>query len=322
MLTHSLADSLLIAGFGLLLALMLDGLARIVPSFASLWQWPGTRLRVLVDGLDTRLNRRRDAATLRGRGVLLTLCFIFLAALAGFGINRLAMLIGRGGVSVEILAAAWCFASAGPLMAASTLRAASASTTVRLEQLREDALPYLPKDALVQDRFGLIRAMAQTLAQGLRDRFFAPLLGAVLFGLPGLLAMRLAALLAWRWTKPSGAAFSASVRSLWKVMGWPASVLAATSLALAAFVTPGVRVGAAWRAWWMHARGPEGAVAVMAGALQLQLAGPRLGQPNHPWLGTGTPKPAPLALRDAAWLHEAARWMWALLLICTALRFV
>lgn len=322
MLFDSLANALLMCGFGMVAALLLDMLALRIAPLRKFWVAPGAMIVSLCESLERRLNKaHRGDATVRGRGVVVTLVLVAIAAFVGWLLQQLVYALGSVGAIVQVIIAAWCFSAVGLLHAARRMR--SQASQARAEQLQALVQPHVAKDALLNDRYSMMRALVQALAQSVRDRAMAPIIGALLFGLPGLLAVRLAALLARIWAHPvKGEDFSASVRSLWMVVGAPASVLAATMLATSALVTPGAKALPAWRQWWLHAAARDGAVAVLGGATGTQLAGPRIGAPQEKWLGEGTPKPNMHHFRIGAWLHQGARWQIALLLVCAALTLI
>jgi adenosylcobinamide-phosphate synthase len=322
MFFDSLSNVLLMCGFGMVAALVLDLLARFSAGWRRIWRAPAVAVVKISDKLEQRLNRaHRRGSAVRERGVVVTLVLLMAAALFGWLFHQLALALGPVGALVQIGFSAWCFSASGLLHAASRMR--SMAEQARAEQLQAFIMPHVPKDTMLNDRYAMLRALLQGLAESVRDRMMAPLIGALLFGLPGLCAARMAAMLAQLWTRPlQSEHFSASVRSLWQALGAPASLLATTMLALATLITPGARALPAWRQWWLHAAQRMGTVAVLGGATGTQLAGPRIGDTKAAWVGEGTPKPNAHHFRVGIWLHQAARWLIALILICAALSLI
>jgi len=132
------------------------------------------------------------------------------------------------------------------------------------------------------DEAGVARAAIESLAENFSDGIVAPVFWLAVAGLPGAVAYKAVntgdSMIGHR--TPRFEAFGWAAARLDDVLNIPASRLSAVLIALAAFFTGGSLVGAfrAVRRDASHHRSPNAGwpEAAMAGALGLQLAGPRV----------------------------------------------
>jgi adenosylcobinamide-phosphate synthase len=314
MLLHTLSDAWMVTLLAVMVSMVLDGLALLLPAVARPLYVPAKLARVLLLVLEQRLNRsHRGAQTLRARGVIVTLLVLAVVAALGWGITVLGARDTNGGIMLEVVTLALC-CSATPLLLACR-RFAAMHVLARNEQLLSIVQPFAARNALLHDRHGMTRTLMAAVAHALVSHLAAPVLGYVLFGLPGTLAVRFFATAAHAWQGDARRtdSFAASVLTVWRAVAWLPSVLAATALALAAWCVPGTRGFSALKGWWLYAHREEGVLAVLAYAVGISLGGPKRGAPNpNQWLGDGSARPSAGALTRSIWLFWAAR----LLMVC------
>jgi adenosylcobinamide-phosphate synthase len=279
---------------------------------------PVAWMGALIDFLDARLNRedwtpnRRRAA---GVGALSALVFLCLAL--GWLIQSAALALPFGAFFLAALASS--------LLASRSLHEHVADVAQALETSLEDGRVSVGKivgrDVSALDEAGVCRAAIESLAENFSDGVVAPALWLALFGLPGALVYKAVntadSMIGHR--TPRFEAFGWASAKLDDLLNWPAARVTAVLLALAAL---GASANEAFRTMQRDARKhaspnagwPESA---MAGALGLQLGGPRdYGgrRADGAYLGRGRSIATPEDLRRGLRLYwKALTLMWLLL---------
>lgn len=181
---------------------------------------------------------------------------------------------------------------------------------------REAVAMIVGRDPERLDRAGISRAAIESLAENFSDGIVAPLLWLVVAGLPGILvykAVNTCDSMIGHLSERHRAFGWASAR-LDDLINLPASRLAALWLILASAILPDGAPGAAWRAVRRDAakhRSPNAGwpEAVMAGALGLRLAGPRVyhgERVEDSWMGEGSAEADAADIRRALRLYRMA----------------
>ncbi len=249
----------------------------------------------LVRWLDRRLNReKRGAGALLVRGAIVAVVAMALAVAAGWGLARFLAPLRLGWLAELAMLAV--------LLAQRPLYRSVSGFARRLAREglvggRAAATAFLSDDPSGYDVHALSRAAIEHLAGGLVRRVTAPAFWYILLGLPGLFAY--VAVDATR--KEIGGAeerhlrFGLAAARLADALAWIPARLVAVIAGLAAVFVPTANPFGAFRTVWRDAnRHPSSVVgwpiAAMAGALDLQLAGPRALERREgpvPWIGTG-----------------------------------
>src|SRR5213079_521475 len=181
---------------------------------------------------------------------------------------------------------------------------------------REAVRHIVGRDLLRLDAQGVARAAIESLAENFSDGVVAPVFWYLLFGLPGLLAYKMANTLD---------SMIGHRTARYRDFGWAAArfddllnmVPARLSGALLAIAAIFTREGTAGRAFTTmlrdakkhHSPNAGWPEAAMAGALGLALAGPRdyaEGRVEDPWIGGGTPLARPADIGRALRLYALA----------------
>jgi adenosylcobinamide-phosphate synthase len=267
----------------LFFALILDRLAGDPP-----WLWRQVPHPVVIFGkgidfLELRLNG--EGFTAEGRrlnGVVSILALLIVSALVGAGISLLASKLGLLGLAVETVIAAVFLAQKS--LGDHVLAVADGLRSGGLTGGRQAVAMIVGRDPNTLDTSGVCRAAIESLSENFADGVVAPVFWYAIAGLPGLLAYKMLntadsmighkneRFLDFGW---------ASAR-LDDLANWPAARLSAGLIALAAAIRLGAAAGrrslsAALRDSGLH-RSPNSGwpESAMAGALDLQLAGPRV----------------------------------------------
>lgn len=315
------ADPLLI----LVLALALAGaLAGVGWSPLALPLRPPLRpVYALGAGLERRLNRpSRSPAVRRMRGAVIAALFAGVGVAAAVLARTLARDVAWGWV-VELVAIALAL-RLRPVLdeVRAVLRANQRQGEAGMRQVLVGLGVAGAEEA---DLHGLTRIAIERLTIAFAAGVLAAGFWYAVGGLPALFAF---------------AAVEALVRSLDAVAGrtrafghWPRWLLAFAALIPArigawlliggAIFTPTARPAAAWRAVGQEGAGYPAphlaaALAAMAAALGLALAGPRPGAPgleSAPWIGDGRARAEPADIRRAIFLVTAASLLWIGLLL-------
>ena len=270
--------------------------------------WMGT----LLGALERRLNRRHWSGSARRLGGAVALAVV-LAATVGcaLALQGLTRLLPQGWVLEALLAT--------PLLAQRHLGAA----VRRVEEQLADSLAagrlavgeIVGRDTTVLDEAGVARAAIETLAENTSDAVVAPLLWLALFGLPGIAAYK---------AINTADSMVGHRSDRYRHFGWASarlddlvnllpSRLTAVLFAAAATVIgadAGGALRAAWRDAGRHASPNAGwPEAAMAGALGVQLGGPR-SYGGHtmalPAMGAGRAMLTPADIGAARRLYRAS----------------
>lgn len=267
----------------LFLALILDRLVGDPP-----WLWRQVPHPVVIFGkgiefFEQRLNR--PSFTGLGRrvnGVVTILALLLLAALVGAGLSHLATGLGLLGQALEVVIVAVFLAQ----------KSLGDHVLAVADGLRRDGLPggrqavamIVGRDPNTLDQAGVCRAAIESLSENFADGVVAPVFWYAVAGLPGLLAYKMLntadSMIGHKSERFID--FGWASARLDDLANWPAARLSAGLIALAAAwrlgAGPGRRsLSAALRDSGLH-RSPNSGwpEAAMAGALDLQLAGPRV----------------------------------------------
>ena len=240
---------------------------------------PVTWIGWLIARLDRGLNREGDRFALRrGAGVLALAILLGVAGGAGAGLSALFSGPLWGFAVLALLASS--------LLAQRSLyehvrAVAVALTTQGLEAGRREVAMIVGRNTAVLDEAGVARAAIESLAENFSDGIVAPVFWTALGGLTGGVLYKAVntadSMIGHR--NARHAAFGWAAARLDDLVNLPASRLSALWIVLAA--VPDGTAGAAAQAVWRDAgkhRSPNAGwpEAAMAGALGLQLAGPRV----------------------------------------------
>jgi adenosylcobinamide-phosphate synthase len=308
----------------LILALVLDGLVGDPPSLWRRLPHPVVLIGRLVTVLEHVLldppgepaasgriaDQRAADASRRRRGVLLVLLVLALAFATGAAFQALAGQL-PGGWLLEAVAAATLFAQRS---LSDHVLAVARGMEEGIEAARCRVAMIVGRDPEQLDQPAVGRAAIESAAENFSDGLVAPLLWALLLGLPGLVAYKaintMDSMIGHQSQRYRHFGWAAA--RLDDLVNLPASRLSALLAILAASVLPGASPARAWRTVRRDARRhrspnagwPE---AAFAGALGIALCGPRSygGVPSvaH-WIGDGR--------RDvtAADVRRAIRLLW------------
>jgi adenosylcobinamide-phosphate synthase len=241
---------------------------------------PVTWMGALLAGLETRLNRPTAPDTQRRALGSLTLAMLLVAAAGtALALDRISSL-GPIGVGVLILATTSLLAQRS--LYAHVRAVADALEKDGLEAGRGAVSMIVGRNPNRLDEAGVARAAIESLAENFSDGIVAPAFWLALAGLPGAVCYKATntadSMIGHR--TPRYAAFGWAAARLDDLINLPASRLAAIFLVLAAGAvggSPRGAIGAVWRDAKRH-RSPNAGwpEAAMAGALGVQLAGPRV----------------------------------------------
>lgn len=267
----------------LFVAVILD---RLVGDPPWLWQRLPHPVVIFGKGIDLferRLNR--PSFTAMGRrvnGVAAIVALLALAALVGGGLSRLADALGYFGLACEIVVLAVFLAQKS--LADHVLAVAEGLQKDGLTGGRRAVAMIVGRDPNTLDSSGVCRAAIESLSENFADGVVAPVFWYAVAGLPGLLAYKMLntadSMIGHKNERYRDYGW-ASAR-LDDLANWPAARLSAGLIALAASLRLGAAAGrralsAALRDSGLH-RSPNSGwpESAMAGALDLQLAGPRV----------------------------------------------
>lgn len=235
----------------------------------------------LISCLDRMLNRATDSDRRRRLfGVLALVAIVGLpAAIAG----SLELLLSGYSAGLAVLAIAGSTLLSQQSLADHVKAVADALDTNGLEAGREAVSKIVGRDPGQLDAAGVSRAAMESLAENFSDGIVAPAFWLALGGLAGGVAYKAAntADSMIGHLTPTHQAFGWAAARFDDVINLPASRLSALLLVAAAALTPGADATAAWQAVLRDAgkhRSPNAGwpEAAMAGALGLELAGPRV----------------------------------------------
>ena len=267
----------------LLLALTLDRVVGDPP-----WLWRRVRHPVMLFGsaiafCDRKLNSNAlDGSTRRVNGVISITILLLLAAVTGFILHALFLRLHFVGALLEILVVTVFLAQKS--LADHVKAVAAALHADGLEGGRAAVSMIVGRDPQALDGAGICRAAIESLAENFSDGVVAPALWYAVAGLPGLLAYKMLntadSMIGHR--SDTYRDFGWAAARLDDLANWPAARFSLVLIALGAYVNWG-RVSArrcvsvCLRDHALH-RSPNSGwpESAFAGALDLQLAGPRI----------------------------------------------
>jgi adenosylcobinamide-phosphate synthase len=299
---------LLVAG------LVIDAALGDMPALFAHVTHPVAAAGRAIDFFDRKLNReQRSPAVRRIRGVLTVIVMVG----AAFGLGWIIDLVcgaSLAGAGVEAFVVGVLLAQRS--LFDHVLAVARALDGGGLRAGREAVSHIVGRDPQRLDRHGVARAAIESLAENFSDGVVAPALWYLALGLPGLFAYKMANTLD---------SMIGHRSRRYRSFGWAAARfddllnlaparVSGLLLALAALFGRDANMPAALAVMLRDARKhrspnagwPESA---MAGALGLQLAGPRQyreGLVADPWLGRGTNRVLPLHILQALQLYRLA----------------
>ncbi len=267
----------------LVLALLLD---RIVGDPDWLWTrlpHPVVLFGKAISFVDKRYNLTRlSAADRRRNGLVSILALLALSALAGGVLHALLGMFGWLGLLIEAVLVAVFLAQKS--LADHVIAVSEALRQEGLEGGRRAVSRIVGRDPETLDEPAVCRAAIESLAENFSDGVVAPVLWYAVFGLPGLLLYKMLntadSMIGHK--SETYIDFGRASALLDDVANWPAARLSILLIALGAMVRRGVtalnnafRIAA--RDGGLH-RSPNSGrpEAAMAGALDIQLAGPRI----------------------------------------------
>ncbi|THV25036.1 adenosylcobinamide-phosphate synthase CbiB [Peteryoungia ipomoeae] len=270
------------------LAILALGLAmdRVVGDPDWLWRrWPHPVVFFgkAIEICERRLNRESlSFAARRRNGVVTAIGLLCLAAVTGFAIKVLLRELGLLGFCLEAIVVAIFLAHKS--LADHVMAVYRALSSEGLDAGRRAVSKIVGRDPAALNGSGVVRAAIESLAENFADGVVAPAFWYAVGGLPGLLAYKMLntadSMIGHKSDRYR--AFGWAAARLDDVANWPAARLSALLIAAGALVSIGrsaarMSLSAALRDHGLH-RSPNSGwpEAAMAGALDLQLAGPRI----------------------------------------------
>lgn len=263
------------------LALVVDLVVGYPQWFVDRIGHPVTWIGRMIDALDSRFNRAGDEPRRRRAAGLLSLSTLILAA-AGTGafVWWLCGQFAHGWIAAAILAASLI---AQRSLATHVGAVATALDTGGLGAGRKAVAMIVGRDTEPLDESGIGRAAIESLAENFSDGVVAPAFWLALGGLPAIVAYKAIntadSMIGHRSEKYID--YGRAAARLDDLVNWPAARLSAGLIVAAAALLPGMsarRALAAVRRDAARHRSPNAGwpEAAFAGALGLELAGPRV----------------------------------------------
>jgi adenosylcobinamide-phosphate synthase len=267
----------------LILALLLD---RIIGDPDWLWQrlqHPVVLFGKAISFFDRHFNAVHLPDLVRRRnGVMSIVALLFGAAVAGWAVHGLLAFFGWFGILVEAGLVAIFLAQKS--LADHVGEVSSALRSEGLEGGRRAVSRIVGRDPETLDEPGVCRAAIESLAENFSDGVVAPALWYGVFGLPGLFIYKMLntadSMIGHK--SETYIDFGWAAARLDDVANWPAARLSILLIAAGALVKKGISalgntIRVAVRDGGLH-RSPNSGrpEAAMAGALDIQLAGPRV----------------------------------------------
>jgi adenosylcobinamide-phosphate synthase len=234
----------------------------------------------LISLLDRRMNR--PTATDKARRISGVAALIILLLVTAGPIFVLERLLGSHPVTLVLLAVLGSSLLAQRSLASHVKAVADALDREGVAGGRKAVSMIVGRDPEHLDEAAVCRAAIESLAENFSDGIVAPALWMGVGGLTGGVAYKAVntadSMIGHR--TPKHEAFGWASARADDLINLPASRLTAALIMLAAFVVPGADAVGAWRALWRDAsrhRSPNAGwpEAAMAGALAVELAGPR-----------------------------------------------
>ncbi|RXT24265.1 adenosylcobinamide-phosphate synthase [Rhizobium leguminosarum] len=267
----------------LLLALLLDRIAGDPQWLWSRMPHPVVMFGAAISYADRQLNPASlTGSQRRTNGVAAILTLLLLAVAAGFVFNRFFALFGLVGILLETGLVAIFLAQKS--LADHVAAVAVALRDEGLAGGRTAVSRIVGRDPETLDEPAVCRAAIESLAENFSDGVVAPALWYTVFGLPGLFAYKMLntadSMIGHKSDKYIDFGWAAA--RLDDVANWPAARLSILLIAAGAWIRRGTSAGreairVAMRDGALH-RSPNSGrpEAAMAGALNVQLAGPRI----------------------------------------------
>ncbi len=262
-------------------ALLIEALVGYPERVFRAIRHPVVWIAALISLLDRSLNRATmsDAAR-KAAGAVAILIVAGVAALLGYAVERILLLLPFGFVLLAIVASALL---AQRSLYAHVARVAEALEKEDIDTAREAVSHIVGRDPEKLDAAGVARAAIESLAENFSDGVVAPAVWLAVLGVPGgaaYKAINTADSMVGHRT-PRHQAFGAAAARLDDLVNLPASRLSALLVVVAAILTPGASAARARRAVSRDARHHRSrnagySEAAFAGALDLALAGPRI----------------------------------------------
>jgi adenosylcobinamide-phosphate synthase len=264
-----------------LLALLIEAMLGYPDGLVILIGHPVTWIGAEIAWLDRTLNRpTMTPSTRRLAGFLALVAIVSIPAGVAYAIERAALTFPFGTILLALLAST--------LIAQRSLHAHVARVALELERddlerARLAVAQLVGRDTRVLDEAGTARAAIESLAENFSDGIVAPVFWMMLLGLPGATAYKAIntadSMIGHR--TPRHAEFGFAAARLDDLVNLPASRFSALLIILAALLRDPRAAAAGWRALRRDAhrhRSPNAGYpeAAMAGALGLELAGPRV----------------------------------------------
>jgi adenosylcobinamide-phosphate synthase len=296
----------------LLLALILDALLGPSLSSRHLSIHPLNSFAALVRWCDRKLNReRRSAATRAGRGALIVTILVVGAGAFGWLVAWASRHIPHGFL-LELVAIVLLIDQRAVHEDVRRVGMALTNDGIGTARERLDAVGGDGADRL--DAHAVARTAIEIAARSFAYGVVAPAFWYAVFGLPGLCALRAAAVIDDVVGEPTerNRAFGFAAQRFNEAMLLIAAPIAGLLLLAASLFVPTARPARAARAMLGRAgpyrsRAMGWPVGAVAGALGLALAGPKRGTyAREPWVGAGTAQATPLDVRRALFLFTVA----------------
>lgn len=247
------------------------------------WPHPVVFFGKAIEICERRLNRESLSFEARRRnGVVTAIGLLCLAAVTGFAMQALLRELGLLGFCLEAIVVAIFLAHKS--LADHVMAVYRALSSEGLDAGRRAVSMIVGRDPVALNASGVVRAAIESLAENFADGVVAPAFWYAVAGLPGLLAYKMLntadSMIGHKSDRYR--AFGRAAARLDDVANWPAARLSALLIAAGALGTLGrsdarMSLSAALRDHGLH-RSPNSGwpEAAMAGALDLQLAGPRI----------------------------------------------
>jgi adenosylcobinamide-phosphate synthase len=298
----------------LVAVLLLDLVLGYVPQMGHLHP-PLPGVRGWLEGLERRLNRQnRSLANLMIRGAVVTVVVLAAAAVLGWGLWRLALILPFG-IAAEVVVLFAVISQSRVIGAMSEARDAILDGSHGAARNAINTL--VPGNYQGRDDYTIARALIEQGARGFLTRYIGPAFWYCLGGLPGVFVYMASLYLrtAFAPRKDRGDAFGLAARGVSDALDYLPARLAGLFLILAGLFLPHgtPKEGfAVLRRDGKRYPGVNGRwiIAPMAGVLGLALIGPRpVGGPpalGDGWIGDGRAQAGAMDLRRAVYLLSVA----------------
>jgi len=264
----------------LLLALAIDAWFGDPPRVYRRVPHPAALIGTVIAWADRAFNRESDTAQhRRAAGSALVAVLVISTAVIGWALQVLLLSLPLGGLWLAMVMSIFIAQQSLYRHVADVAKALEVSG---LDAGRMAVARIVGRDPNRLDRPGVCRAAIESLAENFSDAVVAPVLWALIFGLPGLIAYKAIntadSMIGHK--SPRHRDFGWAAARLDDLVNWPASRLSALAIGFGAFLMPGSDPPGAFAAVKRDARRhrspnagwPE---AALAGALGFALNGPR-----------------------------------------------